>query len=293
MRCVADAQIARHTPQMLVWHLSCVAVCNAAPDMDDDVCADDAEAKGCGSATILLTEDATSNNDAALSAAQAEASDFLAACQPAPPVLPDGDTCLVELTRRWPLLTLGAGLLSFASVVTLWSLARAAPAIIASTCSYASDGACARVFGAMGGSDLAEGLTGLALNAATLALGYLVLQSEIQACVVQPSPGMRAACLVGATAALASLAYAASMRMTPSFSLEPGAGELAETAGTVAYAMLLSVWNGVRYFTLPPPPEMYDDCDEDDQGADAGQCAASVAAGGAAVEQEERGGADE
>ena len=279
---------------MLVWHLSCVAVCSAAPDMDDDACADDAEAKGCGSTTILLPGASAHGDDVALSAAQAEASDFLAACQPAPPVLPDGDTCLVELSRRWPLLTLGAGLLSFAGVVTLWSLARAAPAIIAATCSYASDGACARVFGAMAGSDLAEGLTGLALNAATLALGYLVLHSEIQACVVQPPPGMRAACLVGAAAAVASLAYAASMRMTPSFSLEPGAGELAETAGTVAYAMLLSVWNGVRYFTLPSPPEMPDDGDEDEgQGADVGQCTVSVAVCSAAAEQEERGSADE
>jgi hypothetical protein len=271
---------------MLVWHLSCVAVCSNSPELDEDACEHDAEAKGCGSTSVLLT-DASPNHDVALSAAQAEASDFLAAWQPSPSVVPDGETCLVELTRRWPLLTMGAGLLSFASVIALWSLARAAPAIIAATCSYASDGACARLFGSMGGSDMTEGLTALALNAATLALGYLVLQSEIQACVVQPPPGMRAASLVGAAAAVASLAYAASMRMTPGFSLEPGAGELAETAGTVAYAMLLSVWNGVRYFCLPPPPDVQDD----DQGG-AGQCAVADAIC-CAAEQEERGSADE
>ena len=74
------------------------------------------------------------------------------------------------------------------------------------------------------------------------------------------------------------------MRMTAFFVLEPGAGELAETAGTVAYAMLLSVWNGVRYFALPPPPhdmnEDEDEDDEDDQGADAEQCAQAERGGG-------------
>ena len=273
---------------MLVWHLSCVVVCNSAGAMDERDGAEDAEAKG-GSTTIQLT---SANDDAALSAAQAEAADFLASCMhqsPAAPntsaTLPDGETCLVELSRRWPLLLLGAGLLSFAGIVTLWSLARAAPAMIASACAHASDGACARVFGSMGGSELEEGLTALALNIATLALGSMVLKSEIQACIVQPPPGMGVACLVGAAAAAASLAYATSMRLTACFVLEPGAGELAETAGTVAYAMLLSVWNGVRYFALPPPPphdmnEDEDEDDEDDQGADAEQCAQAERGGG-------------
>jgi hypothetical protein len=63
-------------------------------------------------------------------------------------------------------------------------------------------------------------------------------------------PGTVTACAVGIAGAVLTMAYASSMRL----GFAPGASQLAETAGTLAYAMMLSVWNAVRYLCVPPPP---------------------------------------
>jgi hypothetical protein len=248
--------MAAFTLLMLVWNVICMTVCHGSPDDVRVACEAEEEALG-GDGGQQLPPDCAP--DAALAAAQEAARDVLAS------LLPPGSklvctTCLQECTRRWPLILVGAALLTFAAVMSAFSLLRAMPAVIAQTCSWHGDAACAAVFSDMtddlGGSEVADGVTSLLLNAATLALGTAVLRSEIHGCAVKATPGMRAAQLAGAASAFAVLLYTASMRFDDdTLSFHRGAGELAETAGTIAYALLLSFWNAVRFVVIPAAKE--------------------------------------
>jgi hypothetical protein len=255
---LATISMAAFTLLMLVWNVICMTVCHASPDDVRVACEAEEEALG-GDGGQQLSPDCAP--DAALAAAQEAAHEVLASLLPPGSTLPAcGTTCLQELTRRWPLILVGAALLTFAAVMSAFSLLRAMPAVIALTCSWHGDAACAAVFTHMtddlGGSEVADGVTSLLLNAATLALGTAVLRSEIHGCAVKATPGMRAAQLTGAASALAVLLYTASMRLDDdTFSFHRGAGELAETAGTIAYALMLSCWNAVRFVVIPAAEE--------------------------------------
>jgi hypothetical protein len=257
---LATISMAAFTLLMLVWNVICMTVCHTSPDDVRVACEPEEEEDALGGdGGQQLSAD--SAPDAALAAAQEAAHDVLASLLPPGSKLPAcSQTCLQELTRRWPLILVGAALLTFAAVISAFSLLRAMPAVIAQTCSWHGDAACADVFSDMmddrGGSEVADGVTSLVLNAATLALGTAVLRSEIHACAVKATPGLRAAQLAGAASALAVLLYTASMRMDDgTLSFHRGAGELAETAGTIAYALLLSGWNAVRFVVIPAAEE--------------------------------------
>lgn len=251
--------------QLLVWNIVRGWVVGDfwnAPWYSEE--AEDGEEDGCVSTSLSEGPDALLARAAREAACVVHASQV---CNVPEAEKPSPEGALAELARRHPVIQLGCGLLSFAAVTSLFALMRCAPMLLRAVGQYPSP--CPHRllsatpdsdFDAMGYAaawddpeELRFSATSLLLDGATLAVGWMVLRGEAARC--QSPVRILPAVIAGALTAAASLGYAMSM---------PGGAALAEAVCTVAFAMLLCLWNAVRHATLPHDDDCHDEDEEEE-----------------------------